>query len=183
MPRFKSEYIYRIRKLIAEKDAKPFGQTYDAMFHGEKLEHLTMSYKIPDPANPRRTKYVYQKVPVEAYEKAEKQAKDHKYTPAKVVTTDAKYGNKGSIKMSIYRGNFTRQEIVDKAQEFSNKLRQRGKRGKLSVAVNVYGQYRRSILTDFGDPVKVYDPSESDWVAEMPEDGYAGYSLNVIYQN
>lgn len=182
MVRFTNDFIEKIKKKLNENNARAFGRGYMKTFQGQRMEHVTMEYKIRNPNDKRKFLTKYMSVPYEALQKAERRIRLTRFSPVKTVTTEAKYGGKGSIKQQIYKGKFTKGEITATAQRISNTLNDRGKRGKISIALNFYGQYRTAGLTDFGALVKTYEPEESDWIEELP-DNFDGFALNVVYQN
>ena len=105
-----------------------------------------------------------------------------KIKPTKNTLLPIKY-NGNRVVESSFSGAFTKEEIRKYAQFQSNKFKQEGKKGRISVALNYPGNnWRSGYITEFGDNISLYSLGDSgDDIVEEPKnfDEFKFYIMKI----
>lgn len=169
MTKYKSKYIDKIRNIIFNEQPNIIGKPYKSMYRGQLIKHITLE----------RGKNKYMSVPQSAYRRAIKKQEEKKWEPL-TQRQDVKLYNK-NFKQLLFHGDFSLNEIRNKAQELSDKLAQEGKRGLISVGVRYYGTdrgaWRSGYMKNFGQPI---DLTNLDGYGEELPDKYTGFAIYIL---
>jgi hypothetical protein len=178
--KFPNAIINKIKQLIQLNNGQRLPNTYYKMFRGQRIKHITLSVdRRTDDRKNKRFETVYYAYPEEAYKQALKRIKNNPVAPAKVITTPAIYNGR-NVKMQIFKGKYTIEQVIQMAQSVSNALERRGLKGKIGITLNFENTARKGKFTDFGQRVNTYEPQHYDFIDEMPE-YFDGFSLSFIY--
>ena len=93
----------------------------------------------------------------------------NKMDPYETNRIPVNYKNMTTVEQK-YKGKFTRKQIKEYAQKLSDDLKKKNIKGEMSVALkfDVVG-WRAGYFTDFGDKVRLYDSTDSNYEIEDPK--------------
>ena len=80
-----------------------------------------------------------------------------------------KWDNRYVIQQKFKRGNYTKEEIIAKAQEMSDEGKKRGRHGWILTSIQYPDKWRSGYKTYYGEPVSVYEHSDSDDTTSEPK--------------
>ncbi|MFM7857661.1 MAG: hypothetical protein ACKO96_38500, partial [Flammeovirgaceae bacterium] len=140
--------VNKVRELIFDKDATELSRTSKRKYKGVDINHKILEYRN------ERGRTAHMAVPVSAIKFASERGAFGKYEAIKT-TEPVKMWNRNFQKWLYRGGDYTTDEIRQKAQQISDKFAQQGKQGVISVSVKNWGDergvWRAGKLKPFGD--------------------------------